>query len=173
MPHISLKDRNNWAFWITGTPGSGLTTIGEKFNGFYTDHIGYRTSHELHREWLVDTKVLKYKITNPEEQNPCFYGFGQNYLDISYLPWKLIVIMRCSEEVLRDRVTQYRVREDIQDGESHEAVASHLFLEQERMIRIIKCIHNKVFIVDADSDAYDVSLSIVSIINNPNSNDNG
>lgn len=166
MPHIPLKDRNNWAFWITGTPGSGLTTIGQKFNGFYTDNIGYRTSHELHREWIVDPNILKYKITNPEEQNPCFYGFGQNFVELSYLPWKLIIIMRVSENVLIDRVTQYRVRENIQDGEEHNVVAHKLFLLQEGMIKILKRTKNKVFVVDSDSDSYDISLSIVNIINN-------
>lgn len=165
MPHISLPDRKQWAFWITGAPGSGLISVGELFDGFYTDLIGYRTSHERHREWFISPEVLKYKMTNPEATNPCFYGTGNNYLEISFLPWKMIFILEVSELELTKRVTKYRSDHKIIDGRSHSEVSHSMFQLQSTLIKAITRTHNKVIVINADGKPEEIASQIRKVVN--------
>jgi broad-specificity NMP kinase len=147
MPHNAMEDRENFAIWITGIPGVGLNSVGEGLDGFMTDHIGYRSSHLNPDEWSISYDVLRYKMTDPERENPYYYGFGQNYGAIASLPWKYIIILVASPEVLSERIITYRKEHNIEGD--HEAKVEESIQAEKLMINELRKLSD-VYFVNAD-----------------------
>jgi hypothetical protein len=133
MPHSSVKDSENTAIWLIGAPGVGMNTLGAALNGFMLDLIGYRTSHELHREWLLSVECTRYRITDPENRSPYFYGYCNNLGDVAQLPWRMICLLYADPATLMSRVQRYRRSENIRDGVLDSEVCQQILQLQVRM----------------------------------------
>lgn len=150
MPHNIAKDRENWAIWITGVPGVGLNSVGEALDGFMTDHIGFRDSHQHPDRWDISTQVLRFRMTNPEEDNPYFFGFGQNYTEVARLPWKYVILLMAGKDQLGERITTYREENQINaDGRETSEVIDSVMIEQTRMLEELPK-YSTTHIVDAN-----------------------
>jgi hypothetical protein len=160
MPHNIVEDRFDWAIWITGSPGVGLNSVGEALEGFMTDHIGYRESHRFPERWEISEKVLRYKMTNPEAENPYFYGYGQNYSNIARLPWKYVILLMTGEEQLGERITTYREEHNInEDGRTTEEVIQSASRDQLRMMEEIPR-HATLHLLDASESVESIVANI-------------
>lgn len=162
MAHHAIKDQGQQAVLITGIPGTGFQSIASEINAFYTDIIGYRTSHLKPTEWIVSIPILRFKITEPNLDNPFFIGFGQNYIEMCELPWKLVILLVIDDDALIRNVKAYRESEKINDGKTSEEVAKSLLSLQKTMIRHLERF-NFVHVINIsyDDSIYDVKTRIL------------
>jgi hypothetical protein len=122
MPHEARIDRIKYCVWIAGAPGVGYNTVGEILQGQSIETYGYRTSHRKPKEWYIATDVIRYHITNPELRNPFWYGFGQNWLAIADLPWRRVGVLVVSNDILTERVLEFRRKHQLRLDQDDEFV---------------------------------------------------
>jgi hypothetical protein len=122
---------------VTGAPGVGYNTIGSLLKGMAIEEFGYRSTHLKPEEWMISYDVLKYRITNPELTNPYCYGFGQNYLRLATLPWKVVILLTVPPAELERRVLAFRKSHHITDSDSA-AVARALDCQKNMLFQLTK-----------------------------------
>lgn len=174
MPHVALKDRLNYASWITGVPGCGFNTLGEKLESFMLDEIGYRSTHLKPKEWISCVPRIRYLITDPERDNLFYHGYAQNYREMAMLPWRTIIFLHCPDDILFERVVSFRKDNEIDDGLSDESVVRSLVREQRYMIDFFESKRQLFYragislrIIDASPSVDRLVDTVIKLINNP------
>lgn len=117
MPHMKSQLKLNQHVWLVGLPGSGYESIGKTLqNGILVDNQGFRYDHECPYTWFQPLDRWWYQVTDPEAPAKVWCGWGDNFKQLSILPWRLIIVLDISAPVLAARQLQFRKLHGIDDS---------------------------------------------------------
>ncbi len=127
----SHRNQNTMKIAVTGTPGTGKTTVTEQLSSYYrivhlTEYIKENDLGEpVQGVTEVDTEELKTKIAEEiDEENVVFEGHLAHHLEVDYC-----IILRCDPRVLEERLSE-RDYSDEKVNENLEAEALDVILSE-------------------------------------------
>jgi len=126
---------------VTGTPGTGKSTISKHLSGKVVDIKGYMEENNLgtkNENGEIEIGIEKLRKNTPEEpqnQDLILEGHLAHFLDLDYC-----IVLRCNPEELRERLskrdyTQTKIEENI-ESEKMDLILSQAVQNQEKVFEV-------------------------------------
>ena len=126
---------------VTGTPGTGKSTISKHLSGKVVDIKGYMEENNLgtkNENGEIEIGIEKLRKNTPEEpqnQHLILEGHLAHFLDLDYC-----IVLRCNPEELRERLskrdyTQTKIEENI-ESEKMDLILSQAVQNQEKVFEV-------------------------------------
>jgi len=126
---------------VTGTPGTGKSTISKHLSGKVVDIKGYMEENNLgtkNENGEIEIGIEKLRKNTPEEpqnQDLILEGHLAHFLDLDYC-----IVLRCNPEELRERLskrdyTQTKIEENI-ESEKMDLILSQAVQNQETVFEV-------------------------------------
>lgn len=126
---------------VTGTPGTGKSTVSKHLNGKVIDLKEYLEEEnlgEVNENGEIEVEIEKLREKSPEEpenRDLVLEGHLVHFLDLDYC-----VVLRCQPDVLRERLqkrdyTSEKVEENI-ESEKMDLILSQAVQNQEKVFEV-------------------------------------